>query len=108
MYRINIILGLALMGAPFALGYNDNLAALWGSIILGAIIALASGYKTIAKDTAHWEEWVDVVAGIVAVVMPFIFGFSAVTVAVWALIVLGVLVVAVSGYELYTARTATR
>lgn len=108
MYWVNMVLGLALIAAPFALGYSDTSTALWSSIILGAIIALASGYKAIAKDKAHWEEWVDLVAGIVAVLIPFALGFSALTAALWASIILGIIVAALAGYQLYTVRVVAR
>jgi len=106
MYWLNMFLGLALIVAPFALGYTTNSTAFWSSIILGAVIALASGYKAYAKDTARWEGWVDVGAGIVAVLVPFVFGFSALATALWACVILGVAVVALSGYQLYTTSEA--
>ena len=106
MYWLNMILGLALIVAPFALGYNTNVTAFWSSIILGAVIALASGYKAFAKDAAHWEDWVDVVAGVIAVLVPFVFGFSTLVTALWACVVLGVIVAALSGYRLYTTSEA--
>jgi hypothetical protein len=106
MYWLNMILGLALIVAPFALGYNTNTTAFWSSIILGVVIALASGYKALIKDAARWEDWVDVVAGVIAVLVPFVFGFSALATALWAFIVLGVIVAGLSGYRLYTTREA--
>jgi general stress protein CsbA len=106
MYWLITILGVALIGAPFVFGYTSNTTAFWSSIILGAMIALASGYKAYAKDAGRWEDWVDVIAGIVAVLVPFVFGFSALATALWACVILGVAVVALSGYQLYTTSEA--
>jgi len=106
MYWLNMILGLALLVAPFVFNYTTDVRAFWSSIILGAVIALASGYKAYAKDAARWEDWVDVVAGVIAVLVPFVFGFSALATALWACVVLGVIVAALSGYKLYTMSEA--
>jgi hypothetical protein len=88
------------------LGYSTNPTATWGSIAVGAVIAIASGYKAYTKVADRWEDWVDVVAGVIAILLPFVFGFSALAVALWTCIVLGVIVVAVAGYDLYTAQPA--
>jgi hypothetical protein len=104
MFWVNMILGLALILAPFALGYSTNPTALWSSIVVGAVIAIASGYKAYTNAADRWEDWVDVVAGVIAILLPFVFGFSAVTTALWTYIVLGVIVVAVAGYDLYATR----
>lgn len=106
MFWANMILGLALMIAPFVLGYSTNPTATWGSIAVGAVIAIASGYKAYTKVADRWEDWVDVVAGVIAILLPFVFGFSALATALWACIILGVAVVALSGYQLYTTSEA--
>jgi hypothetical protein len=101
MFWANMILGLALMIAPFVLGYNTNPTALWSSIAVGAVIAVASGYKAYTKTTDRWEDWVDVVAGVIAILLPFVFGFNTLAVALWTCIVFGVIVTAVASYDLY-------
>ncbi len=104
MYWLTSILGLALILAPFALGYNTNPTAMWSSIILGAIVALASGYKAITADRHVWEDVVDVVVGVVAIAIPFALGFNVITAALWTFVVLGVLTILLSGYNFYMAR----
>jgi hypothetical protein len=104
MFWANMILGLALMFAPFVLNYNTNPLALWGSIAVGAVIAIASGYKAYTKAADRWEDWVDIIAGVIAILLPFLFSFSMLATALWTCVVLGVIVVAVAGYDLYTAR----
>jgi hypothetical protein len=106
MYWLEAVLGLALVAAPFALGYRDNPAALWGSIVIGAVVVAVSGYRAYRNTAERWEGWVDVVAGAAAILVPFIFGFSAVATALWAFVVIGLLIVLLSGYELYVTRAA--
>jgi hypothetical protein len=48
MYWLTGLLGLALVVAPFALGYSGDPTALWSSIILGTVVALVAipaGYQ---------------------------------------------------------------
>jgi hypothetical protein len=106
MYWIEAVLGLALIAAPFALNYRDNPAALWASVVIGAVVLLASGYKAYTRHSERWEGWVDVIAGVIAILVPFIFGFSALATALWAFVVIGVLIAIMSGYDLYTTREA--
>ncbi|MFO7170430.1 MAG: SPW repeat protein [Chloroflexota bacterium] len=106
MYWLEAVLGLALIAAPFALGYRDNPAALWGSIVIGLIVVLISGYRAYKHETERWEGWVGVVAGVAAILVPFIFGFSAVATALWSFVVIGLLIAILSGYDLYTTREA--
>jgi len=80
---------LALMIAPFALGYSDNRVALWSSIILGAVIALDSGYKLMERDDCRWEYWVAGGAGMIAALVPFVLGFRTETAALWSTVVVG-------------------
>lgn len=101
------ILGLALIGSPFAFGYSTNPTALWTSIILGAVVALVAGYKAITRDETQWEDWVDVVAGLLVLIAPFILGFSTLATALWVSIVLGALLVILAGYQLFTPQQQT-
>jgi hypothetical protein len=102
MYWVTGIMGLALIVAPFVLGYTDNTAALWTSIVLGAVVLAASLFE--AWDKARWEYWVAGAAGVLAVIAPFVLGFSAVTAALWASLILGVIIVLLAGYEVLAVR----
>jgi VIT1/CCC1 family predicted Fe2+/Mn2+ transporter len=104
VYWILSILGLLLVISPFALGYNNDTNAMWSSIVLGAVIALVSGYKALARDKGVWEDVIDVIAGVVAIAIPFVLGFSSITVALWTFVVMGILVVLLSGYDIYARR----
>jgi hypothetical protein len=101
LYWTNTVLGLALIAAPFVLRFTDNVSAMVSSIILGAIVAGASAYKALIKDGKLWEDWVDVVAGLAAVLLPIVFGFAATTATFWTIVLLGVVVLGLSGYQIY-------
>ncbi len=106
MYWIIAALGGLLFIAPFVLGFSANAAAMWTCIILGAVIAVAAGYKAVAKDDAKWEFVVAGMAGLLAVLNPFILGFSSNTTAAWTSIILGV-AVAVLAYWDYIQSSGT-
>lgn len=108
MYWVTGLLGLAFIVAPFALGYSGDPFALWTSIVLGVIVALVSGYKAVAHDTARWEYVVAAIAGLLAVFAPFIFGFTALTIAMWTSIILGAILAILAGYQgFFAARRPT-
>jgi hypothetical protein len=103
MYWLTGILGLALAAAPFALGYRDNTFAMWTSVVLGLIVLLASVFEGLDEQKAKWEWWVAGIAGILAVIAPFVFGFTLVTMAFWTMIILGAVMVILAGYEVFFA-----
>jgi hypothetical protein len=108
MYWVTGILGLALMVAPFLLGYTSNVTAFWTSLVAGLIVLAVSLYKAITHDQARWEYMVATVVGLLAVFAPFVMGFGALTMAVWTMIILGGLVAIFAGYEGFFARPQTK
>ena len=105
MYWIMSILGLVLMIIPFVLGFSANSAATWGCILLGLVTALSGGYKAIVQDQARWEVVLVLGAGVLAVVSPFVLGFSSNLVGTWTSIVLGLGMAVLAGKDLYEHRT---
>jgi hypothetical protein len=103
MYWLTAVLGLAMAVAPFAFGYNTNTFAMWTSIVLGLVVMLASIYEAMDEGKAKWEWWVAGIAGILAVIAPFAFGFTLTTVAFWTIIALGAIVFVLAGYEVFFA-----
>lgn len=101
MYWFTGLLGLAMAIAPFVQGYQANPVAMWTSIVLGVVVFAASVMEAMDVKHAQWEWWVAGVAGILAVLAPFVFGFTAVTVALWTLLLLGVIIVILAGYEVF-------
>ncbi len=102
-------LGILLFIGPFVMGFSANAAAMWTCIILGVVVAVAAGYKAVAKDNATWEDMVAGLAGMLAVVSPFILGFSSNATAMWTSIIVGagVAVLAVCNYLRSNVTTET-
>jgi hypothetical protein len=101
MYGLTGLLGIAMAVAPFVLGYRDNTIAMWTSIILGVVVLVASILEGMDVDQSKWEWWVAGIAGVLAIIAPFAFGFTALTMALWTFIVLGAVVAIVAGYEVF-------
>ncbi len=99
MYWITGLLGLALMASPFVFGYTGSPAALWTDLVLGGLVAIASLWKLIAQDNFTWEYWAAGILGILAIIAPFVFGFSTLVAALWATLVLGACVAVLAGYK---------
>ncbi len=104
MYWATGILGILLIIAPFVLGYSGNSGALWTGVILGAITLIVSLIKAFAHDVSQWEYWVTGLMGILAIIAPFVLGFTAVSVAMWASIILGVITLILSAVVLFQHR----
>jgi len=108
MYWITGILGLALIVAPFVLGYSGDTTALWSSIILGVIVVVASGIQGLVHDVTKWEYWVAGIAGLLAVVAPFVLHFNTLTTALWASVILGAVMAILSGYEVFATQSEAK
>jgi hypothetical protein len=87
---VNIVAGLGLLISPWLLGFTAETYAAWNGWIVGAAVALIA----VAALYAFYEveEWVNLVLGIWAVVAPWVLGFSAVTAAMWAHVIAGLVV----------------
>lgn len=107
MFWMTGILGLLLIAAPFALGYSTDPTALWTSVVLGAVMVVVSGYKAWVQDRTTWEYWVAGIAGLLAVLAPFILGFTTLVLAMWTSIVLGAVVAILAGYEVFFVQPAS-
>ncbi|MFN8493791.1 MAG: SPW repeat protein [Caldilineaceae bacterium] len=101
MYWLTGFLGFLMAVAPFALGYNTHSTAMWTAVVLGLIVLVASVFEAYDVRKAKWEYWVAGVAGIVAVIVPFVFGFTALTIALWTMVILGVVMFVLAGYEVF-------
>lgn len=103
MYWFTGLFGLALAVAPFAQDYHEHPSALWASIVLGVVVFAVSLIEAIDVKHAHWEWWVAGSAGILAALTPVVFGFASVTAERWTLLILGVIIMILAGYELFFA-----
>ncbi len=102
MYWITGILGLLLILAPFVLGYSADPTALWSDVVLGAIVVLASAIKGFFPDGTRWEYWVAGLMGLLAIIAPFVLHFTVVATALWASIILGIVLAVLAGYKAFS------
>lgn len=49
----NLVLGLWLIAAPFALGYAATAAALWNDIVIGVVVAALGAWSAVASRDYH-------------------------------------------------------
>ena len=101
MYWITGILGILLIIAPAALGYSSDTPALWSNVVLGLAVLIVSAIKGLIPDTTRWEYVVAGLGGLLAILAPFVLKFSVVATALWASIILGVVVLVLAIYEVY-------
>lgn len=101
MYWVTGLAGLLLTIAPFVLGYQNNSYAMWTGVILGVVTLAASLYEAYEEGKGRWEYWVIGIVGLLAVLAPFILGFTMVTMAMWTAVALGLLLFILGGYEIF-------
>ena len=93
----NLVLGAILFFSPwifgFAVGYESQNA--WISGIVIAVLSIAA-----LAAFAEWEEWLNLVAGLWAIVSPWVLGFAGTT-AMTVHVVIGVIVAALAAAELW-------
>ena len=99
---INLICGVLLFISPWALGFSGNMTAAMTAWVGGLVIAIMGLAALI--QFAEWEDWVALVAGVLMIVAPWIMGFAAVGYAVWAFVVLGLIVAGASLSEIWMIR----
>ncbi|MCT7374820.1 SPW repeat protein [Chelativorans salis] len=99
---VNLVVGIALLLTPWALGFMAETTAAWNAWVVGALIALVAIGALVSF--AEWEEWVNLVLGIWAIISPWVLGFAAIAAALWAHVIAGLIVAVLAGLELYFAR----
>ena len=95
---INVVLAVALFVSPWVLGFTGVAMsnALIAAVVIGAVSLAA------LAAFAQWEEWVNLIVGVWVAASPWVLGFAVVTSAMWAHVVIGIVVAALAAYELWT------
>lgn len=93
----DVLAGLWLIAAPFALAYSGISVALWNSLIFGlAIVALETSVE-IGEGYKHASlSWISTAIGLWLMIAPFALGFSDVTSATWNHVLTGIVVAALA------------
>ena len=105
MYWITGILGFFLMLAPFLFNYTENLGGLWTSFSIGLLVVLASWLEGYERDHDSAEYWAAEILGILAIIAPFVFGFSNHSSATWISVSIGVLLAFFAGTRIWIGPT---
>ncbi|MBX6353047.1 MAG: SPW repeat protein [Thermoflavifilum sp.] len=100
----------ALMGAwfiisPWVLSFQHQTAALWTSIVIGAIQLIASVWGALTRDTGSIRLWmaaISLITGVWFVIQPFAFAQN--TVTTWVTAVLGVITALLNVWNLVEDR----
>jgi hypothetical protein len=87
---VTVILGVALILAPFVTGYNNSSTATWISVIFGAAVVVLGYLK---KHTAT------AVVGVLIFVAPSVLEFNGVPNALWSCLLLGGVVALLEWYR---------
>lgn len=73
---VNALLGAWLLASPWVLGFQGVMVATVSTMAVGALlIASSAGAMQVPQA---WEEWLDVVLGVVLMLLPVLLGFDAV------------------------------
>jgi len=96
---VNVVLGLCLVFAPWALGFTSEIGATRNAWIVGAAIALIALGALFAFR--EWEEWVNLALGVWAILAPWLLGFATVAAALYAHVIIGLIVAALAALDLW-------
>ena len=100
---VDMVLGVWLAASPWILGFSDSdPAATRNALIIGIAVAALSALTFLAYSII--EEWVDVVLGLWLMASPWILASAGNGAVVADFVIVGALVVGLSGYEIWASR----
>ncbi len=97
-------IGLALAGAPFLLGLNENLIAVGISLLLGGTVVLVAGVRAVSRPATWWDYWLACLLGLLIAGAPFELGLGLDPKALALTVALGISVTLLAGYQLLSLR----
>ncbi len=99
---VSVLVGVWLVISPWVFGYFGITAAMLTSVVLGVIIAVDAGAALLKFH--EWEEWVSMVMSVLLIMSPWLFDYAAMAPAAWNHVVVGLLVLALSGWSVWHFR----
>ena len=100
---LDMVLGLWLAVSPWIIGFaDDDPAAARNALIVGIAIAVLSALTFLAYHIV--EEWIDVILGVWLIVSPWVLPGTRDSTVVADFVIVGAIVLALSGYEIWAAR----
>ena len=97
---VNLIFGLWMIVAPWALKFEAETNPTWNAVIVGvfiAAVALFALFRVMA-----WQEWANIALGVWLVISPWIVGFSGLMAAMWNAVILGAVIAVLALWALAT------
>jgi hypothetical protein len=94
----NLYLAFWLFASPRLFEYSDAPVAAWNAYVVADVVAVLS-IAAMAKF-AQWEEWINALVGLGLIASPWLVGYTEIAAATWNHAIVGVLIVALSGWEL--------
>jgi hypothetical protein len=90
---INILSGIWLVVAPFALGFADSEAAMWNHVLVGLLVAALAATRALAPDRRESFSWTNVALGVWMLAAPWVLQYSDIEVARNNSIIVGLVII---------------
>ncbi len=75
---INILLGICLLLSPWVFGYRTaGSAAIWNSVIVGALIAILAASNCFSEHVRTGPNWINVLLALWTMISPLMYGYAA-------------------------------
>ncbi|GGJ06362.1 hypothetical protein GCM10010885_14400 [Alicyclobacillus cellulosilyticus] len=101
---LSALIGVWFILAPWILGFSDRTAAVWTSVIIGAVQAIASIWIAVQREAAHgwktWQNWVSCLTGVWFILQPFVLSLSGLAGETWTSVILGIVTAALNLWEM--------
>lgn len=88
------LIGIWFIISPWVFDYANNTAALWTSVVIGAVQLIVSAWAMAKSNSSGWnvwQTWISLLTGIWFVVQAFVYSFDNAT--IWVTFILGAVTV---------------
>ncbi len=104
---VNILVGVWLVLAPFALRFHQVEAAFWNSVIVGVVMAIVAMLRAFKPLRFQALSWASIVFGLWLLVSPFLLGFGTMIAPTLSHLLIGVIVTVLALWSALGARQAS-
>lgn len=102
---LNILLGLWLILAPWALAYSVIETATWNSVIVGLAVTLLAAIRLANPLRFEALSWLNFALGLWLILSPFLLNFQEVDSAMWNSVVVGLIILVPSAWSAAASKT---
>jgi len=98
---VNALVGIWFIIAPFVLKFDDMRAAMWTSIVGGALLLILAGWAAVSEEARkqRWIQYVNGLLGIGFIAFPFAFNLTARPHVTWTSAVGGLIALGLSTWQ---------